>query len=54
MPIESSNTSNNKSFSQPLKVEKDNVICKDGFCELSNINKNRKINHDDMNLFDPV
>ena len=54
MQSKSSNTSNQKTFSQPLNSEKENIICKDGFCSISNIQKTSKVNKDDMNLFDPV
>ena len=43
MQIESSNNSKDESFSQSLKIEKDNIICKDGFCALPNQNKNPRI-----------
>ena len=54
MQIKSSNQSDQRSFSQPLKIEKENILCKDGFCSLPNENKNSKINKKDMNLFDPI
>ena len=54
MQIKSSNQSDQRSFSQPLKIEKENIICKDGFCSLPNQNKNSEINKNDINLFDPI
>ena len=54
MQIESSNQSDQNSFSQSLRIEKENIICKDGFCSLPNQNKNSEINKNDMNLFDPI
>ena len=54
MQIESSNSSKEKTFSQSLKIEKDNIICKDGFCTLPNQNENSSIIENNVNLFDPI
>ena len=54
MQIESSNNSKNKDFSQSLKIEKENIICKDGFCTLPSQNKNPDIIENNVNLFDPI
>tara|TARA_Y100001970_G_C13486580_1_gene486947 strand:- start:289 stop:453 length:165 start_codon:yes stop_codon:yes gene_type:complete len=54
MQNESLNNSKNKSYSQNIKIKKENIICKDGFCSLSNHNKISNIDKDDMNLFDPI
>ena len=54
MPIESSSNSKNDVFSQSLKIEKENIICKDGFCTLPNQNPNQKIIKNNVNLFDPI
>ena len=54
MNIESSNNSKEKNFSNSVKVEKSNIICKDGFCTLPNQNENLNINKNNMNLFDPI
>tara|TARA_B100001093_G_scaffold136186_1_gene128752 strand:- start:256 stop:420 length:165 start_codon:yes stop_codon:yes gene_type:complete len=54
MQIESSNNSKDESFSQSLKIEKDNIICKDGFCTLPNQNKNSNVIKNNVNLFDPI
>lgn len=54
MQIESSNNSKEKNFSQPLKIEKENIVCKDGFCTIPNSDKNLKINKRNANLFDPI
>tara|TARA_Y100000739_G_scaffold219759_1_gene218493 strand:- start:1658 stop:1822 length:165 start_codon:yes stop_codon:yes gene_type:complete len=54
MQIESSNNSKDDNFSQSLKIEKENIICKDGFCTLPNQNKNSNIIKNNVNLFDPV
>ena len=54
MQIESSNNSKDDVFSQSLKIEKENIICKDGFCTLPNQNKNSNISKTNVNLFDPI
>ena len=54
MQIESSNNSEEKDFSQSLKIEKENIICKDGFCTLPSQNENRSIQKNKVNLFDPI
>ena len=54
MQIESSSNSKDDAFSQLLKIEKENIICKDGFCTLPNQNKNQNINKNNVNLFDPI
>ena len=54
MQIESSNKSKKKDFPQSLKVEKENIICKDGFCTLPSQNENPSIMENNVNLFDPI
>ena len=54
MQIESSNNSKEKQFSSSLKIEKENIICKDGFCTLPNQNENQSIIENKVNLFDPI
>ena len=54
MQIESSNNSKEKEFSQSLKIEKENIICKDGFCTLSSQNDNPSIKKNKANIFDPI
>ena len=52
MQIESSNNSKDDAFPQSLKIEEENIICKDGFCALPNQNQN--IIKNNVNLFDPI
>ena len=52
MQIESSNNSKDDSFAKSMKIEKENIICKDGFCTLPNQNQN--IIKNNGNLFDPI
>ena len=54
MQNQSPNTSNEKNYSEPLKIEKENMICKDGFCSINNPNDTSIIDKNDMNLFDPI
>ena len=54
MQIESSNNSKDDTLHQSLKIEKENIICKDGFCTLPNQNQNQSIIKNNVNLFDPV
>ena len=54
MKIESSNNSKEKNFSQSLKIEKENINCKDGFCTLPIQNENRGIKKNKVNVFDPI
>ena len=54
MQAESSNSSNEKDNSQTLKVEKEKIICKDGFCSIPSHNLSSRIDKDDKNLFDPI
>ena len=54
MQINSSNKSNGKTFSNSLNLEKDQIICKDGFCSLPNQNDILKKDSNDLNLFDPI
>ena len=54
MKIESSNNSKDDDFTQSLKIEKENIICKDGFCTLPIQNKNLNISENNVNLFDPI
>ena len=54
MQNESSNVSNEKNYSEPLKIEKENIICKDGFCSINNLSETSRIDKNDINLFDPI
>ena len=51
---ESSDNNNNNIFSENTSIEKEKMICKDGFCSLPNKDEIPKQNSNDMNLFDPV
>ena len=52
MQIESSINSKDDAFPKSLIIEKENIICKDGFCTLPNQNQN--IIKKNVNLFEPI
>ena len=54
MQIKSSNSNNQNPFSQHLKIEKENIVCKDGFCSIPNNNDNSNVDKNNENLFDPI
>ena len=54
MQIESSSNSKDDAFPQSLKIEKENIICKDGFCTLPIQNEKSIIQKNKVNLFDPI
>ena len=54
MQIESSKNSKDDAFPQSLSIEKENIICKDGFCKLPNQNQNQNTIKNNLNLFDPI
>ena len=51
---ESSNNHNKTKFSENSNIEKEKMICKDGFCSLQNQEEISKQNINDINLFDPI
>ena len=51
---ESSNNHNKNTFSETTNIEKENMICKDGFCSLPNQKEITKNDTNDINLFDPI
>ena len=54
MPLNSSNNSKEKTFSQSLKIENENILCKDGFCRLPNQNESTIKSKTNIDFFDPV
>jgi len=50
----SSNNEHVKSYTENLKSEKENIICKDGFCTIPNQHKESKIDKNDINIFEPI
>ena len=54
MQIKASNNSKEKYSSQSLKIEKENINCKDGFCTLPIQNENPSIQKNKVDIFDPI
>ena len=51
---ESSNNNNKNIFSESTSIEKEKMICKDGFCSLPNQKEISIKNKNKINLFDPI
>ena len=51
---ESANNNNEDMLSESSSIEKEKMICKDGFCSLPNQDEIPKQDSNDMNLFDPI
>ena len=51
---EPSNNNNKNLLSETKSFEKEEMICKDGFCSLPNQDEIPKKDLNDMNLFDPI
>jgi len=51
---EYSNNNNKNIFSQNTSISKEKMICKVGFCSLTNQDEIPKQDSNDMNLFDPI
>ena len=51
---ESSNKNNKNIFSETTSIEKEKMICKEGFCSLPNRDELPKQDSNDRNLFDPI
>ena len=51
---ESSNNNNKNIFSETTSIDKEKMICKEGFCSLPSRNELPKQDSNDMNLFDPI
>jgi len=50
----SSNNNNENIFSETKSIAKEKMICKDGFCSLTNQDETKNVASNDMNLFDPI
>ena len=51
---ESSNKHNKNTFSETTNIAKEQIICKDGFCSLTNQKERSKEDKNDINIFDPI
>ena len=49
-------TSNDPDYnlSESLKKENKNITCKDGYCFIPNLEEHKTINHENINIFDPI
>ena len=37
-----------------IKKENKNITCKDGYCFIPNLEENKKISNENINIFDPI
>ena len=51
---ESSNNNRKNILSETTSIAKEKMICKDGFCSLTNQDEIAKQDSNDINLFDPI
>ena len=51
---ESSNNNNKNRYPETTNISNENIICKDGFCLLTNQKEISKQDKKDINLFDPI
>ena len=42
------------SLSESMKKENKNITCEDGYCFIPNLEGNKTINHENINIFDPI
>ena len=49
-------TSNNPDYnlSENIKKENKDINCKDGFCFIPNLEENKTISSENINIFDPI
>ena len=49
-------TSNDPDYnlSEGIKKENKNITCKDGYCFIPNLEENKTINNESINIFDPI
>ena len=49
-------TSNNQDYNLPdnIKKENKNITCKDGYCFIPNLEENKTISNENINIFDPL
>jgi len=44
----------NYSLSENIKKENENITCKDGYCFIPNLEENKNISNENINIFDPI
>ena len=49
-------TSNDPDYKLPESIKKGNkdITCKDGYCFIPNLEENKNISNDSLNIFDPI
>tara|TARA_B100000212_G_scaffold209755_1_gene158412 strand:+ start:661 stop:822 length:162 start_codon:yes stop_codon:yes gene_type:complete len=49
-------TSNDQNYkiSESIKKENKNITCKDGYCFIPNLEENKTISNENINIFDPI
>ena len=49
-------TSNDSDFnlSENINKENKNITCKDGYCFIPNLEENKAISNENINIFDPI
>tara|TARA_Y100000589_G_scaffold82974_1_gene76966 strand:- start:672 stop:833 length:162 start_codon:yes stop_codon:yes gene_type:complete len=41
-------------LSENIKKENKNTTCKDGYCFITNLEENKSISNENINIFDPI
>ena len=41
-------------ISENIKKENKNITCKDGYCYIPNLEDNKTISNENINIFDPI
>ena len=41
-------------FPESIKKENKNITCKDGYCFIPNLEENKTISNENINIFDPI
>ena len=41
-------------LSESIKKENKNITCKDGYCFIPNLEENKAISNENINIFDPL
>ena len=44
----------NYNLSQSIEKENKNITCKDGYCFIPNLEENKTVSNENINIFDPI
>tara|TARA_B100000963_G_scaffold250577_1_gene219516 strand:- start:963 stop:1124 length:162 start_codon:yes stop_codon:yes gene_type:complete len=47
-------TNSDYNLSESIKNENKNITCKDGYCFIPNLEENKTISNENINIFDPI